>query len=654
MDEYSSPDGVPSPSKLSSFSDIVLEVKPVSLTDKKITPGLFGERLKQIRRARGSRRTSQPSYQSSMEEDHTHMLTHTLSTPAVPLPTTTLFNTSLPIVSENEATKTMTLPSEPTASEEPEAKSTEVTGIFTDTIPKPIDTPMETDLTPNINGSPEKVVTGSIEHTQQIFSPTTIAIDDHINEIPRPLELSELADVPPPPSSPPPTLPASPPPTLPASPPPDLPNSEEDLSVDLTNEDHSLSPTILPGFVHFSGATTTSDEAALMNAGHSDYTETPIDQGTPVSQGHKERPRSVMSTTSSQDLHFKPTLKRWEVVNLNELGNTPPSTSSFPPINSTHDAKIRSYIDLRPRSSSNISWISSGNVERSLESIAETKDPHIPQDSPIPMPHVLQQRLTSNNLNEGDVKVTAVTKTSWQAKLIQDDELMASASTGDLPKKEISDDKTAGPEVISNKMTGTSSHQSVQETEAIKLKKRKKKKSRAHSMNESTLHDHRDPGWFENSNRHKQLYDMEDDSGDDTTEGNLHRLNQGIPKTISGLLEAVVSDIPALAESSSEESELETEKPVPITTQIPMPVENVRQIVTKNVKPTQDSTKLVPNTKRPAPQIKEHLGEELERGRLKHDVPRRGDLKRSEQQGMLKLHMHSVHPGKYYTTINSV
>ena len=643
---YSLPDGVPSPSKLSSFSDIVLETKPMSLTDKKITPGVFGERLKQIRKNRGSRRTSQPSYQSSME-DNTHMLTHSVSTPAVPPPMTTLINTSLPNVSENEVTKSTTLPSEPAVSKEPEAKSTEATklfGIFTDTISRPINTPMENDMTPNINGRPEKVVTGSIEHTQQTFSPITIKIDDHIYEIPQPPELSELTDIPPPPSSS--------PPTLPASPPPDLPNSEEDLSVDLTNEDHSLSPTILPGFVHFSGATTTSDEAAQMNTGHSDYTETPTDEGTPVSQGHRERTRSVMSTTSSQDLHFKPTLKRWEVMNLNELGTSPPLINSFPPITATHDGKFQN-VDVRSRSYSSISRISSGNVERSLESIAETKGTHEPQDSPIPMPHVLQQRLTSNNLNVGDVKVTPVTKTCWQVKLTQDNELMASASTGDLPEKEISDDKTTGPEVISNEMTGTSSHQSFQEIKAIKLKK---KKPRSHSMNESTIRDHRDLDQFENWNRHKRLYDMEGDSEDDSNEGNLHRLNQSIPKTISGLFEAVASDIPGLAESSPEENELETEKPVP-TSQTPKtdtPVENVQQKVAKSVKTTQDSSKLFPYAKQPAPQIKEHLGEEPERGQLKHDVPRRKDLKKSEQQGMLKLHMHSVHPGKNYNIINTM
>ena len=649
MDVYSLPDGAPSPSKLSSFSDIVLEAKPMSLTDKKITPGLFGERLKQIRKARGSRRTSQPSYQSSME-DHTHTLSHSFSTPAVPPPTTTLFNTSLPNISENEVTKTTTLPSEPAVSKEPEAKSTEVTelfGIFTDTISRSVDTPMENDLTPNINGRPEKVVTGSIEHTQQVFSPTTITIDDHIYEIPQPPELSELIDIPPPPSSP--------PPTLPASPPPDLPNSEEDLSIDLTNEDHSLSPTILPGFVHFSGATTTSDEAAQMNTGHSDYTETPTDEGTPVSQGHKERSRSVTSTTSSQDLHFKPTLKRWEVMNLNEQRSTPPSTNFFPPISGTHDGKLRN-IDVRSRSFSSISRISSGNVERSLESIAETKGPHEPQDSPASMPHVLQQRLTSNNLNEGDVKVTPVTKTSWQIKMIEDNELMGSASTGDMANKEISDEKTAGPVVISNEMIGTSSHQSLQEIEAIKPKKKKKKKPRSHSMNESTQHNHRDLDRFENWNQRKQLYDMGGDSEDDSNEGNLHRLNQGIPKTISGLFEAVASDIPGLAESSSEESELETEKPV-LTSQTPKtstPVKNVQQKVAKTVKPTQDSTKLFPNTKQPGPRIKEHLEEKPEREQLKHNVPRGGDLKRNEQQGMLKLHMHSVHPGKHYSIINTI
>ena len=648
MDVYSLPDGAPSPSKLSSFSDIVLEAKPMSLTDKKITPGLFGERLKQIRKARGSRRTSQPSYQSSME-DHTHTLSHSFSTPAVPPPMTTLFNTSLPNISENEVTKTTTLSSEPAVSKEPEAKSTEVTelfGIFTDTISRSVDTPMENDLTPNINGRPEKVVTGSIEHTQQVFSPTTITIDDHIYEIPQPPELSELIDVPPPPSSP--------PPTLPASPPPDLPNSEEDLSIDLTNEDHSLSPTILPGFVHFSGATTTSDEAAQMNTGHSDYTEIPTDEGTPLSQGHKERSRSVTSTTSSQDLHFKPTLKRWEVMNLNEQGSSPPSTNFFPPISGTHDGKLRN-IDVRSRSFSSISRISSGNVERSLESIAETKVPHEPQDSPAPMPHVLQQRLTSNNLNEGDVKVTPVTKTSWQIKMIEDNELMGSASIGDMPNKEISDEKTAGPVVISNEMIGTSSHQSLQEIEAIKPKK-KKKKPRSHSMNKSTQHNHRDLDRFENWNQRKQLYDMGGDSEDDSNEGNLHRLNQGIPKTISGLFEAVASDIPGLAESSSEESELETEKPV-LTSQTPKtstPVKNVQQKVAKTVKPTQDSTKLFPNTKQPGPRIKERLEEKPEREQLKHNVPRGGDLKRNEQQGMLKLHMHSVHPGKHYSIISTI
>ena len=121
-------------------------------------------------------------------------------------------------------------------------------------------------------------------------------------------------------------------------------------------QDQSLTPVIVPGDVRFSvnaSSETLPHQLQTESNTHLQYDDPP-----------EQRRRSVMSSASLQDIEFKPTLKKWDAVNLNE-DSTPPTV--YPPIAAMRHVYTIGNTDIRPRSSSGISRISSG-----LESITET------------------------------------------------------------------------------------------------------------------------------------------------------------------------------------------------------------------------------------------------------------------------------------------
>ena len=302
------------------------------------------------------------------------------------------------------------------------------------------------------------------------------------------------------------------------------------------------SPSLCPGYVEFStkdSCSTLGNNNEMLPGSNLTLNSNSSEQemGTPI-----PRPHSVVSVTS-QDLPFQSNLRRWKVTNLAEPDDIfEVSPSSLP--SSGKMRRIQSSIPPVTQRFSSLSRLSNGStINGSLDSISENQSP---PDSPVKVPILIQQRLSSGNLLDGDVTVTQVAKTRWS---LRETEVKATK------KKEVIDKQKkekASPDI---KMKEKEKHEFPKKEvkmmpiakpgEEAERKRKVMRKKHTVSMNEDLIR-----------SRKMDLYDTE---GEPVGEGNLHKLNQSIPKSMSSLFDAVASDIPGLAESSDEEDVQEKE-----------------------------------------------------------------------------------------------
>ena len=639
------------------FSDVVLEATKDQEKEEK--PSSFSERLKKIRHNRSTRRNkSGTALPSALEEESAPSPLLGLSRSLGTLP-----GLSLPSIPP------LTLPTVEEASPKHELTHRDSFGIYLMNGKEDKQNEEEKDGEGKEKESAETKKT-SPEVSMKDGQLVSI-VDGHLYEIPEPLPLKQEPETspppprpatpkktpspsPPPPSppplspddtlGPPPSLPSSPPPTLPSSPPPPIPLSlDEDIS-------QSLSPNIYPGDVQF----TASDDVFIEGTFPLSSTETPNTETPPTGRESPEesyeedatRRRSIMSTTSAQDLHFKPSLKKWGVVNLNELNGTSPS--------SFDDGKDGEYFkSLGPapgyhnRSYSGLSRVSGGGVEMSLESITELTDPSLP-------PQLIQDKLTSNNLKEGDIDVKEVAKASWKAK--------KPPTIEPVIKKE-DEFKT----VSACQLTGTNYENDNDKLElAINEKEKKEVLPPVKVLGKEELELARQNEMKERE-RQKHLLAMEGEEEEEEEEregqgkkekkGNLERLNQdNIPHSTSSFFDAVVSDIPSLTEEKEEKGkvkEVETgvkKKVEPLHVYELVQQDEGYEFMQPRPPPTPArsatfssggsvSPPVSPSTVSSSPPLSPtSLSPPLS--------PTGGPGARSDgRQIMLKLHMHTVHPG---------
>ena len=520
----------------------VIQAKPTLSTSlstsdvgKKVKPGVFSARLKQIRETRVPRNGTSTKERFKL----TYGIEHTVSSPNITL--SLLQDTAKLPESKKDISSTEDDKSNASTVEQKFKSLDDSFGIFThfETSNSEFSSYENLNLSPMINGGTEHVkVSLEKETDSQLKSIQEDTTEDHIYEIPQVLDdFPALVDLPP--------LPSSPPPSLPASPPPDVIyeifTTEESII-----EQNSMSPTFSPGYdVQFSTegggsstTVTTSDEQLLAL----DYNHTDSVEDLPTIKSCKDRPQSVSSL--SRDLPFKSNLKRWDVTNLTELDGTQGENKDLyihPTSNKMRH--IYSSIDIPPRtrSSSSISRIS-GGANQSLDSISEIHHP----DSPVQPPALIQERLASGNIFDGEFTITQVAKTSWSNE---------NHHSIDVDPTNIGDNVTSSTPLEKN--TGSSNllddsrerDVSFQKEPTEELQMRKKKQKRVHSLHEESL---KEKVKLSNSFKHprRELYDLE---GEARGEGNLNKIAQDIPKTMSSLFDAVVSDIPALVDSSAEE-----------------------------------------------------------------------------------------------------
>ena len=528
--------------------DTVIQAKPTLSTSlstsdvgKKVKPGVFSARLKKIRETRVPRNGNDST---STEEwfKPTYGIEHTVSSPNITL-SHLQATAKLPESKEDISISISTQDDKSNAStvEQKNKSLDDSFGIFSDleTSNSEFSGYENLNLTPMINGGTEHVkVSLEKETDSQLKSLQEDTTEDHIYEIAQALDdFPALVDLPP--------LPSSPPPSLPASPPPDV-IYEIFITEESIIEQNSMSPMFSPGYdVQFSTegggsstTVTTSDEQLLAL----DYNHTDSVEDLPTIKSRKDRPQSVSSL--SQDLPFKSNLKRWDVTNLTELDGTRGENKDLyihPTSNKMRH--IYSSIDIPPRtrSSSSVSRIS-GGANQSLDSISEIHHP----DSPVQPPALIQERLASGNIFDGEFTITQVAKTSWSNK---------NHHPIDVDPTNIEDNVTSITPLEKNtgslKLLDDSREMDVsfQREPTEELQMRKKRQKRVHSLHEESL---KEKVKLSNSFKHPhhELYDLE---GEARGEGNLNKIAQDIPKTMSSLFDAVVSDIPTLVDSSDEE-----------------------------------------------------------------------------------------------------
>ena len=360
--------------------------------------------------------------------------------------------------------------------------------------------------------------------------------------------------------SPPPPLPSNAPPPLPSNDPPEdvvlplddqesLPNdktftpfsdsvsSEPTMPDNLQHilakggfEDFKSSPSICPGHVQFStggsGTTLGFTDSTNVPGSNSTLTSLSSDQDAPYSS--MQRPLSVTSMMVVQDVPFQSNLKKWKVTNLAEMDDQFDTRPSSLP-SSGKMRRIQSSVEPMMHSLSLSSQINSGGVNQSLESITEGHTPPgTPPPSPPKAPMIIQERLSSGKLLDEDVMVTQVAKKRW-SNLKLDVKETDEKSDSVPPEETIVKPKPANVKVDSFNFKHDKEN-----------KQKKKTKKRFSSMNEDLT---------------RPKYDLYDLEGEPEGEGNLHKINRDIPKSLSSLFDAVVSDIPGLASSSEDEGE---------------------------------------------------------------------------------------------------
>ena len=141
---------------------------------------------------------------------------------------------------------------------------------------------------------------------------------------------------------------------------------------------------------------------------------------------------------------------------------------------------------------------------------------------------IIQERLSSGKLLDEDVTVTQVAKKRW------------SYISLDIKETDEKSDIVAPEETMVKRKPANVKADSFNYEQVEENKQKKKTKKRISSMNEDLT---------------RPKYDLYDLEGEPEGEGNLHKINRDMPKSMSSLFDAVVSDIPGLASSSEEEEE---------------------------------------------------------------------------------------------------
>ena len=354
-------------------------------------------------------------------------------------------------------------------------------------------------------------------------------------------ELDE-ADLPPLPSSLPPDLPSSLPPDLPGSPPPDFPPSlppeESDLSLfteedsntpqaDLSEEDQ---PPPMPP----------AKSSSLALDGDSPSTETKSFLRPSSSPATRTTRSHSTILTGSQEYLLQPNLKRWDATDLTDIGRPELHTDEQQQLSSNDLRTVRSAIEVtsRPRTSSGISWISTGT---SLESISES-------DSYEPRPGSGKgYRRPHSYMNE--------------EKELPEDELTSSASIGNmLSGKHTSSSSITRPRssnlLLHSKGQGSDSYFSTHrpfsytEQSTTQLFLEPDNKPSPVSPPEDSPPPSPPPSPPSSPLQSAQSKPTSDTESVNSAERTLERIGRDMPKSISGLLDSVVSDIPSLLHST--------------------------------------------------------------------------------------------------------
>ena len=606
------------PKEESKFSEVVLQATKDK--ESKTSSSSFKERLKKVRQTRTTRRNLTESIASASSPDTsppTSLVDISRSLSSIPPPT--LPPLTLPTVEEDTP------------------DGDESFGIFSG----------EDD-----EGKQEKEREDSVRLDETVTVKDGILVSiigDHLYEIPQPPPPhTDSTASPTPPkttptptphlATPPKTPPTSPdaldfPPTLPSSPPPPPPP---------LSPDESLSPLVVPGDLQF----TASDDVFLEGTLPLVSTDTQPAETPPTGRESPEhsfdevnRRRSVLSTTSAQDLHFKPSLKKWGVVTLNELNGTPPS--SYEGEYSVGGGGSHFH------SNSALSRISGGGIEVSLESIVEHADPNLP-------PQLVQEKLTSDNLQEGDIDIREVGKTSWISrnppvlpatinKGDNDDEFRT-VSACQLTTIETKKKKEATPTVEDTaSLSGTEPVVGVLSKEEKREKELKEKERQKHLLEMEG----------EGEEEEEEEEGKGGGEGKKQKKGNLERLNQGIPLSTSSLFDSVVSDIPVLNEEKRKGGEQQKEKEGMVKEPL-----HVYELVQHNeadnyelVQPQPPPTPVCSSTSMSPPVSPNSVSPPVSPFSLSPSVSPPagggGGAKKDGRQSMLKLYMHSVHPSKH-------
>lgn len=363
------------------------------------------------------------------------------------------------------------------------------------------------------------------------------------------------ADLPPLPSSLPPDLPSSPPPDLPASPVPDIP------AVLVTEETDSSLLSILT--VEQNGSPQPAEEEEKP-VDMSSFHEKPSINADPFMRPERPSPRTTRSYStivqgSSQDYLMQPNLKRWDATDLVDISQQEVSPDeSDTQVNYNELRAVRSAIEVtsRPRTSSGVSWLSTGT---SLESISEGDQ-------------------TDHRLTNGKVTRHPYSDMSSEQE-IDRHELAAATGTDNI----VSDSKTSPSLITRPRSRNILMYSKVPSDNA----ERQLPAHRPFSYTETTP---RIPTFDQPSPPSPPLslplnndppppsqpppsqpppsqspppdFDRSDFSSVaesmDTSERTLERIGKDMPKSMSSLLNSVVSDIPSLLQVDSEETELPT------------------------------------------------------------------------------------------------
>ena len=591
--------GVSDGSKVSpSIADLVQKVKPSLSTHQKVTPTSFSSRLRKIRRSRGSGLSEGAFNGDSPGNDPA--LSHLTSNPFLHASTSSLGSETLSL----SATSGMSLaeeilatqekgnskgeevddggqihadafrvsspldspqillhpfaPDEAPAPDVPKSVSSTVSAPFSSafqsSFPRPLPTPLSS-LSPSkpsssadIGAEPSRVVNVAVEEVEWPTAPPSLVSGNRAPSFPLPQDVykasdAELDQPPTEPEGPPPPLPPSSFPPLLSSEPfeeqPDL-NSETMATSQASEQSTSLhlSPVNIDLSSEPSSTLTTMSDSKSPDMESIQYVENESRvQHTVGKQLRVERSRSVYSDTAEKEsVILKPNLKRWGAADLDKISNLSGSSDVLPDSltasffsrgRELRSAKSAMEFPSRPRSSSGLSWVSAETGDRSLESIVE-----VAPDTPL------------TTFAEPAVKQRPATATIPRpdANYLMEDELISSASTGNI---------TYLHELASGSPLKPSFEQTRSNFRETSISPTVSSESRERLPVMSVpLPSRSDPVSI-----HSPMVEggasAVQDGGGKSSETNPNSLAGDIPKSMSSLLEAVVSNLPSFATSST-------------------------------------------------------------------------------------------------------